>query len=43
MVRLEGTNAEQAHGIIANAGIGDRLLMADSLKDAAQKSVRAVS
>ena len=39
VVRLEGTNAEQAHEIIANSGLGDKLVMADGLQDAAKKSV----
>ncbi len=43
VVRLEGTNSEQANEIIANSGIGERLLKAESLRDAAEKSVAAVS
>ena len=42
VVRLEGTNADQAHEIIAGSGLGDRLVMADGLRDAAEKSVAAV-
>ncbi len=41
VVRLEGTNADQAKAIIQNSGMGSRLQMADSLKDAARKSVAA--
>jgi succinyl-CoA synthetase beta subunit len=41
VVRLEGTNADQAKEIIANSGLGDRLLKADSLKEAAAESVAA--
>lgn len=43
VVRLEGTNAKEANEIIANAGIGDRLLKAESLREAAEKSVAAAS
>jgi len=43
VVRLEGTNAEQAREIINNAGMGDLLVMADSLEEAAMKSVAAVN
>jgi len=43
VVRLEGTNAEKAHEIIANSGLGDKLVMADGLQDAAQKSVDAAA
>lgn len=41
VVRLEGTNAEEAHEIVTNSGLGKRLQMADGLKDAAQKAVAA--
>ena len=41
VVRLEGTNAEKAKEIINQAGMGDRLTMAESLQDAAKKSVAA--
>jgi len=43
VVRLEGTNAKEANEIIANAGIGERLLKAESLRDAAEKAVAAAS
>ena len=41
VVRLEGTNAKEAKEIIANAGIGDQLLKAEDLREAAEKSVEA--
>jgi len=41
VVRLEGTNAEQARDIIGGAGMGERLVMAAGLRDAAEKAVRA--
>jgi succinyl-CoA synthetase beta subunit len=41
VVRLEGTNADRAKAIIQNSGMGSRLQMAESLKDAARKSVAA--
>jgi succinyl-CoA synthetase beta subunit len=43
IVRLEGTNAEQAHEIIARSGLGDRLVMASGLREAAEKSVAAAA
>ncbi len=43
VVRLEGTNAEEAHTLVAESGLGDKLQMADGLKDAAQKAVAAVA
>ena len=43
VVRLEGTNASEATEIIANAGMGDRLLKAESLREAAEKAVAAAS
>ncbi|MCH8844292.1 MAG: ADP-forming succinate--CoA ligase subunit beta [SAR324 cluster bacterium] len=43
ILRLEGTNAEKAHEIIAASGLGAGLTMADGLGDAATKSVAAVS
>ena len=39
VVRLEGTNAERARQIIAEAGLGQHLIAASNLKDAAEKSV----
>ena len=41
IVRLEGTNKEQAVQLIAKAGMGKLLQMADGLKDAATKAVAA--
>ena len=41
VVRLEGTNAKEAHEIIAKSGLGDKLIMATGLGDAAQKAVAA--
>ncbi|MAE16160.1 MAG: ADP-forming succinate--CoA ligase subunit beta [Deltaproteobacteria bacterium] len=43
IVRLEGTNAEAAHQLVNNSGLGEKLQMADGLKDAAEKAVAAVS
>jgi len=43
VVRLEGTNAEAAHQLVNDSGLGAKLQMADGLKDAAQKAVAAVS
>ena len=43
VVRLEGTNAVEAHQIVNNSGLGSRLQMADGLKDAAEKAVAAVA
>ena len=42
IVRLEGTNSKEAHQIIADAGMGNQLIVAEGLKDAARKSVSAV-
>jgi succinyl-CoA synthetase beta subunit len=39
VVRLEGTNAEQAREIINQSGMGDRLSMAGGLHEAARQSV----
>ncbi|MDT8447962.1 MAG: ADP-forming succinate--CoA ligase subunit beta [bacterium] len=39
VVRLEGTNAEQAAEIIANSGLGDRLIMCQGLGPAAKQAV----
>jgi succinyl-CoA synthetase beta subunit len=41
VVRLEGTNAEEAHKLVAESGLGDKLQMADGLRDAAEKAVAA--
>ncbi len=43
VVRLEGTNAAEAHQIVNDSGLGSRLQMADGLKDAAEKAVAAVA
>ncbi len=43
VVRLEGTNSKEANEIIAGSGLGDRLLKAESLKEAAEKSVAAAA
>ena len=43
VVRLEGTNASEAHQIVNDSGLGSRLQMADGLKDAAEKAVAAVA
>jgi len=41
VVRLEGTNAEEARDIINNSGMGKQLQMATSLHEAARMSVAA--
>jgi succinyl-CoA synthetase beta subunit len=41
VVRLEGTNAEQARDIIAHSGLGSGLVMAKDLREAAERSVAA--
>ncbi|MGK5091637.1 ADP-forming succinate--CoA ligase subunit beta [Deltaproteobacteria bacterium TL4] len=41
VIRLEGTNADEAQKLVANSGFGDKLQMADGLKDAAQRAVAA--
>ncbi len=43
VVRLEGTNSSEAKEIIENSGMGDQLMMAADLKEAARMSVAAVS
>ncbi|RZO46389.1 MAG: ADP-forming succinate--CoA ligase subunit beta [Proteobacteria bacterium] len=43
VVRLEGTNAAEAHQIVNDSGLGSRLQMADGLRDAAEKAVAAVA
>ncbi len=42
VVRLEGTNAEEAHRIVDHSGLGAKLQMADGLGEAAEKAVAAV-
>ena len=41
VVRLEGTNAEEAHQLVNESGLTDSLLMADGIRDAAEKAVAA--
>ncbi len=43
VVRLEGNKSEEAKKIIAEAGQGELLIMAEGLKDAAAKSVEAAT
>ena len=43
VVRLEGTNAEEAQKIIGSSGFGDRLQMADGLGEAAEMAVAAAA
>jgi succinyl-CoA synthetase beta subunit len=43
VVRLEGTNSEEAHILVNKAGLGERLQMADGIREAAKKAVAAVS
>jgi len=39
VIRLQGTNAEKAEEIIANSGLGERVIMVKAFADAAQKAV----
>ena len=39
VVRLEGTNSEEAHQLVNESGLTDRLLMADGIRDAAELSL----
>jgi succinyl-CoA synthetase beta subunit len=41
VVRLEGTNSEEAHKIVRESGLGESLQMADGIQQAAQKAVAA--
>ena len=41
VVRLEGTNSEEAHQLVNESGLTDSLLMADGIRDAAEKAVAA--
>jgi len=41
VVRLEGTNAEEAHQLVNESGLTDSLLMADGIRNAAEKAVAA--
>ena len=43
VVRLEGTNSEEAHLLVNESGLTESLLMADGIRDAAEKAVAAVS
>ena len=43
VVRLEGTNAEEAEKIIGSSGFGDRLQMVDGLGEAAEMAVAAAA
>ena len=43
VVRLEGTNSEEAHQLVTESGLTDSLLMADGIRDAAEKAVAAAS
>ena len=41
VVRLEGTNSEEAHQMVTKSGLTDSLLMADGIRHAAEKAVAA--
>ena len=41
VIRLEGTNSEEAHKIVRESGLGESLQMADGIQQAAQKAVSA--
>ena len=43
VVRLEGTNSEEAHMLVKGSKLGEKLKMADGIHDAAEKAVAAVS
>ncbi len=43
VVRLEGTNSEEAHQLVNESGLTDSLLMADGIRDAAEKAVSAAT
>ena len=43
VVRLEGTNSEEAHMLVKGSKLGEKLQMADGIHDAAEKAVAAVS
>ena len=43
VVRLEGTNSEEAHMLVKGSKLGEKLRMADGIHDAAEKAVAAVS
>jgi hypothetical protein len=39
VVRLEGTNSEEAHIHVNKSGLGERLQMADGIREAAKKQL----
>ena len=41
VVRLEGTNSEEAHQMVTKSGLTDSLLIADGIRHAAEKAVAA--
>ena len=43
VVRLEGTNSEEAHMLVKGSKLGEKLQMADGIHDATEKAVAAVS
>jgi len=43
VLRLEGTNSEEAHMLVKDSKLGDKLQMADGIGDAAKKAVTAAS
>ena len=43
VVHLEGTNAEEAHMLVKDSKLGDKLQIAEGISDAAKKAVTAVS
>ena len=43
VVRLEGTNSEEAHMLVKGSKLGEKLQIADGIHDAAEKAVAAVS
>ena len=43
VIRLEGTNSEEAHKIVMDSGLGESLQMADGIQQAAQKAVSAAN
>ena len=43
VMRLEGTNSEEAHMLVKGSKLGEKLQLADGIHDAAEKAVAAVS
>ena len=43
VIRLEGSNSEEAHQLISQSGLTDSLLMTDGIGDAAEKAVASAS